>query len=375
MRQDILDSAEVTVRGSGAALAVVRQAKGGGWTQARLAKEAGLSQGFLSKVESGQAEIEGEALIAVASALEVPADLLALRDPHLGGGVSCVHHRRRRSRLAAGSARRIEGLTQLASLSATRLLEEVPHRLASDLPELPIENHSPEQAAQLLRAQAGIKDGEPVVDMIRLVESFGVVIVRRDLGTDAQDAVSLRVPGRSPIIVVNTALPPDRQRFSVAHEAGHLVLHGWQVSTGEDDVEQEANDFAREIIAPAASIRPFLAGLTPRDFRPLIGLKLHWGISIAALIETAKRAGTIDSDTHQALRMRLNTLGWRLVEPGVLPEENPQLINSVVDLHLDTLHRSVEKVAAVALMLPQPFEYHYMSHRAALGRGGAEAVK
>ncbi|MBO3737727.1 ImmA/IrrE family metallo-endopeptidase [Actinoplanes flavus] len=362
------------MRGSGPTLAVVRQAKGTAWTQARLAEASGLSQGYLSKVESGQAEIEGEALTAVASALEVPVDLLAVRDPHFGTGVSCVHHRRRRSRLTAGSARRVEGLTQLVSLSATRLLEDATSAPEVELPDLPVERFDPAEAAQRVRGEAGLRRNAPVPDVIRLVEAFGIVVVRRDLGTDAQDGVSLRVPGRRPIIVINTALPVDRQRFSVAHEAGHLVLHGWQVSTGEDLVEDEANHFARELLAPESAIRPFLTGLTERDFRPLINLKLHWGVSIAALIEIAKRSGTIDEGTHRAFRMRLNTLGWRLVEPGVLPEENPQLIDTAVDAHLDKLQRSVPTVAGVALMLPEPFEHHYMRHRRAGDSSTAGAV-
>jgi Zn-dependent peptidase ImmA (M78 family)/transcriptional regulator with XRE-family HTH domain len=362
------------MRGSGQTLTVVRQARGAAWTQARLAKESGLSQGYLSKVENGQAEIDGESLAAVAAALQVPVDLLAVRDPHLGTGVSCVHHRRRRSRLTAGTARRVEGLTQLISLSAARLLQEVTPAPWMALPELPVERHDPAEAAQVVRAQAGLGHNEPVPDVIRLVEDFGIVVVRRDLGTDAQDGVSLRVPGRQPVIVVNTALSTDRQRFSVAHEAGHLVLHGWQVSTGEDLVEDEANHFARELLAPQAAVRPYLSGLTERDFRPLISLKLHWGVSIAALIEIAKRSGTIDEGTHRAFRMRLNTLGWRLAEPGVLPEENPQLIDTVVDTHLDTLQRSVQTVAGVALMMPEPFEHYFMGHRRAGNCDGVGAT-
>ena len=357
------------MRGNGAAVAMVRQAKQSSWTQAKLAAEAGLSQGQISKVESGHAELTGDELAAVARALGVPAELLAVREQGLGAGVSCVHHRRRKSKVSATSARRIEGITQLVSLSATRLVQELPQADEVALPELPVESHHPAQAARALRAHAGMASLTPLSDVTAFAELLGVLVVRRDFGTDAQDAVSLRLPGRRPIILVNTCLPGDRQRLSVAHELGHLVLHGWQVTTGEQHVEDEAFSFARELIAPEAAVRPAMTGLTARDFRILLDLKLEWGMSISALIELARHIGAVDEDTHRTLRMRLNTLGWRLVEPGTVPEEDPHLINRIVDTHLDTLHRRVDKVASIALMLPTPFEHHYLAHRRDDGEG------
>jgi len=361
------------MRGNGATLTLVRQAKGGGWTQAKLAQEADVSQGRISKVESGLLELEGDALAAVAAALEVPIDLLAVHEPTFAGGVSCVHHRRRKSKLTATSARRIEGLTQLVSMSTTRLLQEHPQPITLDLPEFPVESYDPAEAARRVRAQASIARNEPIPDVVQFVESLGIVVVRRDFGTDAQDGVSLRLPDRRPIIVVNTALPGDRLRLSVAHELGHLTLHGWQVATGEQDVEDEAFHFARELIAPEAVVRPNLTHLTARDFRRLLDLKLEWGMSISAFIEMAKHTAAIDAEVHRTLRMRLNTLGWRTVEPGVVPDEHPHLINQVVDTQLDDLHRPVGKVASVALMLPAPFKQHYMAHRTDAAGLGADA--
>lgn len=52
--------------------------------------------------------------------------------------------------------------------------------------------------------------------------------------------------------------PATRQRFSVAHELGHIMLHtpneatvyNREISPGDDPIEQEANIFASRLLAP-----------------------------------------------------------------------------------------------------------------------------
>ena len=49
--------------------------------------------------------------------------------------------------------------------------------------------------------------------------------------------------------------PPDRLRFSTAHELGHLVLdHAAQRAPGARE-EQEANAFAAAVLMPAELLR------------------------------------------------------------------------------------------------------------------------
>jgi Zn-dependent peptidase ImmA (M78 family) len=208
---------------------------------------------------------------------------------------------------------------------------------------------------------------QPITDMIAFVEALGVVVIRRDFGTDAQDGVSLSPPSRRPVMVINTSLPGDRQRMSVGHELGHLVLHGWQVASGEDSVEQEAFAFAGELIAPQGVMQQRLVGLTDRAWRRLLTVKDEFGISISAQIEQGRRLGVIDDTLYRTLRIKLNSLGWTKIEPGTVPEEHPHLMNQVVDAHLDRLGRRLDEVASTALMLPDPFVRHYVTHRSDVG--------
>jgi Zn-dependent peptidase ImmA (M78 family) len=82
-----------------------------------------------------------------------------------------------------------------------------------------------------------------------------------------------------PIIGVNSLHHPHRQRFTIAHELGHLQLHRDMIesevhvdkdfpvllrdqnsASGTEKVEIQANDFAAELLMPEALIQQALAG-------------------------------------------------------------------------------------------------------------------
>ncbi len=60
-------------------VSLVRQARK--WTQTRLAEAAGLTQPFISRVESGEKDLADDALRAVTEALEVHPDVLMMDEP------------------------------------------------------------------------------------------------------------------------------------------------------------------------------------------------------------------------------------------------------------------------------------------------------
>lgn len=336
---------------------LTREAKG--WTQQRLAEEADVSQGFLSKVENGLLPLEGDHLARVAAALEVPIDLLSNDEPVRGLEVSCLHNRRRKSRMTVNTVRRIEGLTHLTRLSLEGLARGLAVEPSLTLHRLDIDAYaSPQEIARTVRAAWRLPTG-PISNVIHMLEALGIIVVRRDLATDAQDAVSTWPPNRSPLIMVNLGLPPDRERFTLVHELGHLVMH----ELPNDDQEEQANRFAGEFLAPAEEIRPQLANLTVRDFSKLLDLKLVWGMSIAALIQRARDLECISANQFKSFRIRLNQYGWSRREPGEISPETPRTLDTMIDVHLNQHGYSEEELAAVALMLPDPFRRHYLTNR------------
>lgn len=88
------------------------------------------------------------------------------------------------------------------------------------------------------------KDGEKIIKSLKLLENTG-----------GNDAFSI---GR--VIFYDDTKPKTRQRFSIAHEIGHIVLHlhnqtgptvlNREISCDDNPLESEANIFASRILAP-----------------------------------------------------------------------------------------------------------------------------
>lgn len=104
------------------------------------------------------------------------------------------------------------------------------------------------------------------------------------------------------IIGVNDRHSKNRQRFTIAHELGHYLLHEqeklhvdrrFQIqlrdgnsSKGESEEEKEANLFAAELLMPVSFIRQDLAeveGLDLEDDATVSGLAEKYGVSTQAM--------------------------------------------------------------------------------------------
>lgn len=337
-------------------VSLVRESKG--WSQSKLADAVEATQGWISKIEAGLVPLVEPRLTAVAEALDCPVSLLVDDTPIQGLEVTCLHHRRRHSKIGVTGKRRIEALTHLTRLSVEGLLQGVELVPEAELQRLDLDEFGgdPAEAARTIRAAWRVPSG-PISNVIALLEAVGIIVVTRSLFTDAQDAVSTwpRDVDRPPIMVVNTGLPADRQRFTTCHELGHLILH----AVPGDDQEKQANEFAAEFLAPAEEIGPLLAGLTTRDFPRLIELKAQWGMSISALIRRAFDLEIISDRQYRQFQIRLNQLGWKDVEPGGLEAETPATLTRVMTLHLDEHDYDPADLAHAARMLPEPFTTLY----------------
>lgn len=113
------------------------------------------------------------------------------------------------------------------------------------------------------------------------------------------------------IIGVNDRHSKNRQRFTIAHELGHYLLHEqeklhvdrrFQIqlrngnsSKGESEEEKEANLFAAELLMPVSFIR--------RDLAEVEGLDLEDDATVSVL---AEKYGV----STQAITFRLAYLGY-----------------------------------------------------------------
>lgn len=158
-------------------------------------------------------------------------------------------------------------------------------------------------AADGLLAKHGVRSAPVPVDQI--AEAMGIWVVREP-GPDDLSGFILKDPaGERTVIGVNAAHARTRQRFTIAHELGHFLLHegeplhidrrnvGFRVKwrdprsrDGTDPDEREANLFAAELLMPARFLEtdlPGLAGASLLDDGVIAALAKKYEVSSQAL--------------------------------------------------------------------------------------------
>lgn len=156
----------------------------------------------------------------------------------------------------------------------------------------------------------------------------------------AIDAYSLHTAAR-PIIVLNPVKDDYYpQRFDVAPELGHLIMHH-DAKPGGKTAEAQANRFASEFLMPAEQVAPFLPrSSSGRGWSQLAELKEHWRVTLAALLYRARALGVMSDVPYRNAMVGMSQNGWRRSEPGrVSSLEMPSHIARCLGGHGDSGHR------------------------------------
>jgi Zn-dependent peptidase ImmA (M78 family) len=187
------------------------------------------------------------------------------------------------------------------------------------------EETTPQEAAQKLRHQWHIPQG-PITDLTDISEEQGIVVNMFDFGTARVDSRCLISENGVPIIFMNSSLLGDRQRFSLAYQLGHLIMHTRGDIAWDRDTGHEANLFAAELLMPEKDIR---SDFEPGISLPLLGnLKKKWKVSMIALLYRADDLGYVTPQQKKALVQEFNDRQIRRREPVGLdvPTEQPRLL-------------------------------------------------
>lgn len=135
----------------------------------------------------------------------------------------------------------------------------------------------PRELARKLLETHGIRNAPVPVD--KIAKAMGVQLKFSPLDEELSGMVFIK--DGTPIIGVNSLHHPNRQRFTIAHELGHLMMHRDILSSevhvdkqfrvlmrdaaaaaGTDTIEIEANKFAAELLLPAFLIDDLLTTST-----------------------------------------------------------------------------------------------------------------
>lgn len=334
-------------------LTMARESRG--LTQSQLSRQTGIPQSALSKAEHDVGPLSPERLDKIAEALDYPRSIFDWSDEPLGLGPSGFYHRKQ-SGLGQMALARIEAEIGLLVMQLRRLERSVDVEPQHRFPVLDADEYTPEQAAEVLRATWQLPSG-PVDNVVRTVERAGVIVLRRNLGSTKISGLSIYPPGDLPVIVLNTGMPADRERFTIMHEIGHLVMH----QVPRDEGEREADAFASAFLMPARDIAPFLTG--GLSIAKAVQLKQHWRCSMASIIRKAHTLGKIDNGKYKSLNVQMSQLGYRKNEPGELAREEPRILSEVLSVFRDDHGYSDTELAKVVGLHSHEFHARYGAGR------------
>jgi Zn-dependent peptidase ImmA (M78 family)/transcriptional regulator with XRE-family HTH domain len=309
-----------------------------GLSQVELAEKIGVEQGTLSKLETGLLNPKDDFFDKLCNVLNYPksffSENIIVLSPLL------THYRKRKS-LTNFNLDFIEYNIYIRKHLIKKLLKSanIPNKLFHVSPD----DHDPEDIARLVRQRWNIPRG-PIKNLVALLESVGIVILQIVQNDEKLDGEMIPDENNLPVIYINKNLTGDRQRFTLAHELGHLIMHGGEYIPSIEFAEMEANYFASEFLMPADEIRYQLN--EKMSFTQLADLKRYWKVSMAALVRRAKDLNVIDQSRYTSLNVQLSKAGYKKKEPefDVFPDK-PTIFNQLINIHLNELGYTMDELS------------------------------
>ena len=334
-----------------------------GLTAISLADMAGLGQATISQYEKGPQKPKQENLDKLAELLGVPAGYF-LKPVTVERPEKLFY---RSMSAATKSARKsAEARYQWALETVEYLLEyfDLPDVNIPDL-DVPtdhreINDKQIEFLAEQLRSHWQLGDG-PVVNMVRTLESNGVIVWRTALEARTLDAFSeFRSP--HPVVVLSSDKQNFfRSRFDAAHELGHLILHrniddtNLRKSSDFKLIEEQAHHFAGAFLLPAVAYSNDVWAPSIDTFR---ALKPTWNVSIGLQIMRCSQLGLVNEEQAKRLWINRSRRGWSKSEPldDSTPAETPTLIRTSIEMLLSERVRTKEQIVSDLCLSPADLE-------------------
>ena len=179
-----------------------------------------------------------------------------------------------------------------------------------------------ERAAMWLRDEWNLGE-DAIPNLCEFLEEKGVKVCALPL-PESVSGVQANVTSAADeviqVIVVNANHPGERQRFTLAHELGHLCLKAAQGL----DIEDACNRFAGALLMPRALLeREVGKRRSVIWLRELFELKLLFGVSAQAIAFRCRDLEIMNQRAVTDVFKIFSQKGWRKVEPVPLDRERP----------------------------------------------------
>ncbi len=195
-----------------------------------------------------------------------------------------------------------------------------------------------EKAANDFRKFIGISTKQPISDLINILENLGIIIIQvKNPDNRFNDFDGLgEIVNNIPIIVILDGIKDGaRQRFTIAHELGHLLLN---INNEELDEEKLCNRFASALLMPKdAVINEFGISRGNISFFELITFKKEFKVSYTAIIYRLKDLNIISEYLYKKLSIFLSQQVGKNDKDPIQPETSFQFKKIVHKLETDEI--------------------------------------
>ena len=280
-----------------------------------LGEQIALSHAAVKKYEDNNVTPSSDVLIKLAKALHVKVEYF-FRPEHFT--LENIQYRKHADMpdyyLDEITARILDQIEQRVELESVFPVSPAQSFSIKKSPKIINDINEIEKLAEDVRSQWGF-GFMPIIDLMDMFEERGIKVFEISHEHYPKLDGLCAVVNGMPVIVVSDHRPADRQRFTLAHELGHLLLD-YRLAP-EMDIEDCCNRFAGAFLLPKKALINILGehrnSIEPRE---LSLLKQEFGISMTGILHRAEDIGIISNALYRQLRAEFNERGWSKQEPG-----------------------------------------------------------
>ncbi len=304
-------------------------------------KEAGLllnmSAPAISKYEKGQIEPNSQKLIEFANAYDIKVIDLLKKNNITEMKFNAF---RKRKRLQGENLELLKEIIQNKVSDYLEVIElnEVKSSRNKIKKYICNSEADAEIAAEEFRKNYKLSINQPISDLINMLENIGIVVIEIDNTNEKFsdfDGLSEEVKD-IPVIVLLNNITGERQRFTIAHELGHLVLN---IKDKKLNEEKLCNKFASSLLMPRnAVINEFGISRNNISLYELIAFKNEYKVSMAATIYRLRELSIISEYLFKKINISFSSKGYKKNEPyPIEPEKSYQFKRLVHKLEVDNI--------------------------------------
>jgi Zn-dependent peptidase ImmA (M78 family) len=271
-----------------------------------------VSAQAIGKYERGEMSPSPDILFVLANALGVSEKyLLEKTTIHLGAiefRENFIQSKKEKAQVETTILREVANYLEIEELLQVETAEwEQPH----GFPYQVSDSKDVEWIAYKVREEWRL-GSDPIQNFSEFLEDRGIKVIFHSF-PDSVSGISCWVHRKNlkkvPTILVNNNITGERQRFTLAHELGHLLL---EMKNSHLNVEPFCNRFAGAFLIPESVLLTTLG--KHRNFLSvgeLVSLKKIFKVSIQAIVYRCKDLNIISQSSFSHLFQEFTRLGWR----------------------------------------------------------------